>query len=142
MSAGKNTIGSVLKAGASAASIAQISKIKTYPELFGVRQGLETTDLEDEFQTWIGGVGETPESLDFTFNHDMTAFAAYNALGDDTVWELDFGTAGADGKFSWKGGCSVTINEGAVNGLREMTLHVYPSTEIKAQAASEAFSGT
>ena len=140
MSAGKNTIGSVLKAGASAASIAQISKIKTYPELFGVRQGLETTDLEDEFQTWIGGVGETPESLDFTFNHDMTAFAAYNALSDDTVWELDFGTAGADGKFSWKGGCSVTINEGAVNGLREMTLHVYPSTEIQPQAASEAFS--
>ena len=133
MSAGKNTINSVLKAGATAASIAQISKIKSYPELFGVRQGLETTDLEDEFQTWIGGVGETPESLDFTFNHDMTAFAAYNALG---------GTAGADGKFSWKGGCSVTINEGAVNGLREMTLHVYPSTEIRPQAASEAFSGT
>ena len=142
MSAGKNTIGSVLKAGASAASIAQISKIKTYPELFGVRQGLETTDLEDEFKTWIGGVGETPESLDFTFNHDMTAFAAYNALGDDTVWELDFGTAGADGKFSWKGGCSVTINEGAVNGLREMTLHVYPSTEIKPEAASTAFPAT
>lgn len=142
MSAGKNTINSVLKAGATAASIAQISKIKSYPEMFGVRQGLETTDLEDEFQTWIGGVGETPESLDFTFNHDMTAFAAYRALGDDTVWELDFGTSGADGKFSWKGSCSVTINEGSVNGLREMTLHVYPSTEIKPEAAATAFPGT
>ena len=142
MSAGKNTINTVLKAGATAGSIAQISKIKSYPEIFGVRSGLETTDLEDEYQTWIGGVGETPESLDFTFNHDMTAFAAYRALGDNTVWELDFGTSGADGKFSWKGGCSVTINEGSVNGLREMTLHVYPSTEIKPEAASTAFPGT
>lgn len=139
MSAGKNTINSVLKAGATAAAIAQISKIKTYPELYGVRQGLETTDLEDNFQTWIGGVGETPESMDFTFNHDMTAFAAYNALGDETIWELSFGENGADGQFSWKGGCSVTINEGAVNGLREMTLHVYPSTEIKAESAATAF---
>lgn len=142
MSAGKNTIYSVLKAGATAASIAQISKIKSYPELFGVRQGLETTDLEDNFQTWIGGVGETPESMDFTFNHDMTAFAAYNALTDDTIWELDFGTSGADGKFSWKGGCSVSINEGSVNGLREMTLHVYPSAEIKPEAAATAFPAT
>lgn len=139
MSAGKNTINSVLKAGATAASIAQISKIKSYPEIYGVRQGLETTDLEDNFQTWIGGVGETPESMDFTFNHDMTAFAAYNALGDETIWELSFGENGADGKFSWKGGCSVSINEGSVNGLREMTLHVYPSTEIQPEAAATAF---
>ena len=142
MSAGKNTINTVLKAGATAGSIAQISKIKSYPELFQVRESLETTDLEDDCQTWIGGVKGTPESLDFTFNHDMTAFAAYEALGDNTVWELDFGTSGADGKFSWRGGCSVSINEGAVNGLREMTLHVYPSTEIKPEAASTAFPGT
>lgn len=139
MSAGKNTINSVLKAGATAAAIAQISRIKSYPELFQARESLETTDLEDTTQTWIGGVMGTPESLDFTFNHDMTAFAAYNALGDETIWELSFGESGADGKFSWKGGCSVTINEGSVNGLREMTLHIYPSTEIKAEAAAAAF---
>lgn len=142
MSAGKNTINTVLKAGATAGAIAQISKIKSYPALFEAKSSLETTDLEDAYQTWIGGVGQTPESLDFTFNHDMTAFASYNALGDTTVWELDFGTSGADGKFSWKGGCNVTINEGAVNGLREMTLHVYPSTQIYAEAAATAFPGT
>ena len=142
MSAGRNTINTVLKCGATAASIAQISKIKSYPELFQTREALETTDLEDNAQTWIGGVMGTPESLDFTFNHDMTAFAAYNDLGDETIWELSFGADGADGKFSWKGGCSVTINEGSVNGLREMTLHVYPSTEIKPEAAATAFPTT
>lgn len=142
MSAGKNTINTVLKAGATAANIAQISKIKSYPALFEAATGLETTDLEDNYQTYVKGVGTTPESLDFTLNHDMTAFTAYNALTDTTVWELDFGTSGADGKFSWKGGCSVTINEGSVNGIREMTLHVYPSTEIKPEAAATAFPGT
>ena len=142
MSAGKNTINSVLKVGATAASIAQISKIKSYPELFGSPDQLETTDLEDAMQTFVKGVVQVSGSLDFTFNHDMTAFAAYRALGDDSVWELDFGASGVDGKFSWKGSCSVSINEGAVNGIREMTLHVFPSTEIKPEAASTAFPAT
>ena len=142
MPKGKNTINSVLKAGATAGSIAQISKIKSYPALFGTRSSLEVTDLEDEQQTYVGGVRELPGSLDFTFNHDMTAFAAYEALGEETVWELDFATAGADGLFSWKGSCSVSINEGAVNGIREMTLHIYPSTKIFPESAATAFGGT
>ena len=142
MSAGKNTINTVLKVGATAGSIAQISKIKSYPELFSTPDSLETTDLEDEMVTYVKGVQQTPSSLDFTFNHDMTAFASYNALGDNSVWELDFGASGVDGKFSWKGSCSVTINEGAVNGIREMTLHVFPSTKIYPEAAATAFPGT
>jgi len=142
MSAGRNTINTTLRCGATAASIAQVSKIKSYPALFGSRDALETTDLEDEMQTFVGGVQQVGGSLDFTFNHDMTAFGSYNALDDNTIWELDFGASGVDGKFSWKGGCSVEINEGAVNGIREMTLHIYPSTKIYPEAAATAFPGT
>ena len=142
MSAGKNTINTVLKVGASSGSMTQISKIKSYPSLFGTPSQLETTDLEDEMQTFVPGVKEVGGSLDFVFNHDTAAFTSYEALGDNSVWELDFGTSGADGKYSWRGSCSVSINEGAVNGIREMTLHVFPSTKIYAEAAATAFPGT
>ena len=139
MSAGRSTINTVLKVGATAAAIAQISKIKSYPQLFGEPELLETTDLEDTMTTHVFGVQDIP-LMNFTFNHDMTAFEAYKALeGAEQLFELDFGANGVDGKFSWKGMLSVYINEGSVNGVRDMTLAVTPTTEIKAEAAATAF---
>ena len=52
---------------------------------------------------------------------------------------MNFGAEGADGVFSWKGQHNVFVNEGEVNGLREMTISITPSTEIKAEKAATAF---
>ena len=48
-----NTIGTTLKFGTEKASIAEMCKIKTYPQLGGEREQIESTDLTDEAQTFV-----------------------------------------------------------------------------------------
>ena len=110
--------------------------IKTYPQLYGAPEQLETTDMEDTMQTFVLGV-QSVEQMQFTMNYDKTAFETLQGNSNtDMFYQLEFGNAGADGIFSWKGQHSVFINDGAVNGIREMTLTVAPSTAITAGAAS------
>lgn len=130
MSAGFSTINTVLKIGTSSSALAAIGKIKTYPTLFGQPDALETTDLEDTMQTFLPGV-KSSDVMDFTANWDATQFNSYKEKeGADLYFELDFGASAAQGKFTWQGRLSVSVNEGSVNGIREMTIHVFPSTEI------------
>lgn len=136
MSAGKSTINSVLKIGATAAALTKVTPIKTYPQIYGQSEFLETTDMEDTMQTFVLGV-QNVEQMQFTMNYDKTAFETLQGNSNtDNFYQLEFGNAGADGIFSWKGQHSIFINDGAVNGIREMTLTVAPSTAITAGAAS------
>lgn len=136
MSAGKSTINSVLKIGATAAALTKVTPIKTYPQIYGQSEFLETTDMEDTMQTFVLGV-QNVEQMVFTMNYDKTAFETLQGNSNtDNFYQLEFGNAGADGIFSWKGQHSIFINDGAVNGIREMTLTVAPSTAITAGAAS------
>ena len=74
---------------------------------------------------------KTADSFEFTANYLLSNFKAIKALeGTDLSFELDFGTNGADGKFTWDGQVSVTISGGDVNSAREMVLTVFPSTDI------------
>lgn len=130
MSAGFSTINTVLKWGASAQAVAQVTKIKSYPALFGQPEQLETSDMEDTMQTFVPGI-QSVEAMDFTANWDATKFAAIKSdENKDLYFELDFGASASEGKFTWQGQLSVSANEGAVNGIREMTIHVFPSTVI------------
>lgn len=136
MSAGYSTINSVLKWGAEAASVAKVTKIKTYPQLGGEPDRLETTDMEDTMQTFVFGV-QSIDSMTFTLNYDPTLYETIKTTAKTTLfYQLEFGEAGADGIYSWKGQHDIYINEGAVNGIREMTLAVAPSTEINKGAAT------
>lgn len=136
MSAGKSTINTVLKIGATAAALTKVTPIKTYPQIYGQSEFLETTDMEDTMQTFVLGV-QNVEQMVFTMNYDKTAFETLQGNSNtDNFYQLEFGNAGADGIFSWKGQHSISINDGAVNGIREMTLTVAPSTAITAGAAS------
>lgn len=139
MAGGLSTIGTTLKAGAAAASLKQLCRIKSYPQLGGEPEQIETTDLEDRSQTFVPGV-QAVEAMSFTVNYDK---AKYDELkeseGTDQIYELNFGENGKDGAFSWKGQHSVFVNEGEVNGLREMTISITPSTEITPKKATEAF---
>lgn len=99
--------------------------IKDFPSLLGKRSSLETTTLSDDAQTFIPGIRQQSESFDFTANYDPTVYNTLNSLDDIQKWSLTF----SDGsKYTWDGMVSVSVNEGAVDGVVEMTISVTPST--------------
>lgn len=128
-----STIGTVLKTATSqAGSYTQLCKIKSYPDLGGAPETIETTDLEDTFQTFVEGV-QSMDAMEFTCNYNPTDYAAVvNAIpsSGDIWYQLEFGSAGAEGKFQWSGTHSVRVTGGDVNAVREFVITVVPSSAI------------
>jgi len=134
MAGGMSTINTVLECGETVANMAKLCKIKTYPQLGGEPEQLETSDLEDVMQTFVPGV-QSVESMQFAANYSKTEYEQIRAkAGKEQFYQIKFGDDGVDGVFSWKGQHSIFINEGEVNGIRDMTITVTPSTEIKPEA--------
>lgn len=129
-----NTIGTILKFGTSANSLSELCKIKTTPQLNGEREQIESTDLTDSAQTFVPGV-QSVENMQFTANFTLEAYTSLktNAMTQG-YFELDFASAGA--KATWEGKYDVYVNETEVNGLIEMTISVYPSTEVTIAATT------
>ena len=99
--------------------------IKDFPSLLGKRSSLETTTLSDDAQTFIAGIRQQSESFDFNANYDAAVYNTLNGLGDVQKWSLTF----SDGsKYTWDGTVSVSVNEGSVDAVVEMTISVTPST--------------
>lgn len=118
-----STHGVTLKYGSGTASTAVA--IKDFPSLLGKRSSLETTTLSDDAQTYISGIRQQSESFDFTANYDATVYSTLNGLSDTQTWELAF----SDGsKYTWNGTVSVSINEGSVDAVVEMTISITPSS--------------
>lgn len=118
-----STYGVTLKYGESNPQTAVA--IKDFPSLLGKRSSLETTTLSDDAQTFIAGIRSQSESFDFTANYDPAVYSALNNLEGDQSWSLSF----SDGSnYTWKGSVSVSVNEGAVDAVVEMTISVTPST--------------
>lgn len=129
-----STIGTILKAGAAKASLAQLCKIKSYPDLGGAPEQLETTDLEDEMQTFVDGV-QSLDTMEFTANYTKESYAEVLAsVETEQKYQLEFGEAGADGIFSWTGTHSVRVTGGEVNAVREMVITCTPSSKIDNKA--------
>lgn len=129
-----STIGTVLKAGTDKSSLAQLCKIKSYPDIGGSADPLETTDLEDEEQTFVDGV-RSRDAMEFTANYTKESFDAVKAKeGAEQKYQLEFGEAGADGIFSWTGTHTVRVSGGEVNGVREMVITCTPSSKIDNKA--------
>ena len=130
-----NTIGTILKFGTSANTLSELCKIKTFPQLNGEREQIESTDLTDSAQTFVPGV-QSVENMQFTANFTTAAYTSLktNALTDG-YFELDFG-GNAGAKATWEGQYDVYVNEGEVNGLIEMTISVYPSTVVTIAATA------
>ena len=128
-----STINTVLKTSTtSTGTFTKLCKIKSYPDLGGAPENLETTDLEDTFQTFTKGV-QSMDSLEFTANFNPTDYAAVVAAipsSGDIYYKLEFGSGGSEGNFTWTGTHSVHVNGGDVNAVREMTISVIPSSAI------------
>ena len=111
--------GTVLKIGSKSYDI------KDFPVILGERSALEITTLSDDAQRYIQGIRQTGESFPFLANYDATTYAELNALSGEQECELAF----SDGsKFTWEGYVSVSINEGSVDAVLEMTISVTPFT--------------
>ena len=118
-----STFGVSLKYGESTAQTAVV--IKDFPSLLGKRSSLETTSLSDDAQTFIAGIRQQSESFDFTANYDPTVYNTLNGLTGVQKWSLTF----SDGSgYTWDGTVSVSVNEGSVDAVLEMTISVTPST--------------
>lgn len=118
-----STFGVVLKYGAAAAETEVV--IKDFPSLLGKRSSLETTTLSDDAQTFIAGIRQQSESFDFVANYDPEVYSTLNTLSGSQKWSLTF----SDGSgYTWDGTVSVSVNEGAVDAVVEMTVSVTPST--------------
>ena len=101
-----------------------------YPDMGSTPSKLDTTTLSAEkFKTSILGLQELPD-LTFTSNYDLTTYTLIDSLKDEYDFELQFGTAGINGKFDWTGTIQVYANGGGVDEVRKMTITLSAETEI------------
>ncbi|MGN0558375.1 MAG: phage tail protein [Acutalibacteraceae bacterium] len=113
--------------------------IKSFPDLGGEPEALDTTTLSDKQQTYIPGIEKT-EPLKFNANYTLSDYKKLKALEDKeldlSVWlggeeAADTVTpTGSDGKYNFKGYISVYLNGGGVNEVVGMTISVAPTTAI------------
>lgn len=116
--------------------------IKSFPDLGGSPERLDTTTLSDKMRTYILGIQDT-EEMEFTANYtkdDYTTLAAL--IGQTKYYAVWFGgtesnnvltPTGSEGKFSFQGQLSVYVNGADVNEVVNMTITLVPSTIITAE---------
>ncbi len=114
--------------------------IKSFPDLGGSPEMLETTTLSDPAQTYIAGI-QSIDALEFECNYTKEDYAKAKGLEGKTesyaVWfggTESSGTVtptGEQGKFAFDGQLSAFPIGGGVNEVVGMTVAIAPSTPIK-----------
>ena len=114
--------------------------IKSFPDLGGSPDLLETTTLSDSMTTNIMGI-QSLDALEFECNYTLADYMKLKELEGKTesyaVWlggTEAGGTAtpsGVDGKFEFDGQLSAYVNGGGVNEVVNMTVSIAASTPIK-----------
>ncbi|MBQ9167722.1 MAG: phage tail protein [Oscillospiraceae bacterium] len=113
--------------------------IKSFPDLGGAPEMLETTTLSDAMQTYIPGI-QSLDALEFEANYTKADFAKLKAMeGTEKQYAVWFGgtgegetltPTGSDGKFKFKGQLSVYPVGSGVNEVVNMNINIAPSTPI------------
>ena len=119
--------------------------IKSFPDLGGAPELLETTTLSDGMTTNIMGI-QSLDALEFECNYTLEDYTKLKALEgtvtDFAVWlggSVSNGVVtptGSDGKFEFKGQLSVYVNGGGVNEVVNMTVSIAASTPITLGAST------
>ena len=130
-----STYGVQLMKGSGSGTSATYTKlvdIKSFPDIGGAPEMLETTTLSDSMQTYITGI-QSADALEFEANYTKTDYATLAALKDTkTPYAIYFGENGTEGKFTFEGYLSVRVNGGGVNEVVNMTISIAPATAITA----------
>jgi hypothetical protein len=113
--------------------------IKSFPDLGGAPELLETTTLSDPMTTNIMGI-QSLDALEFECNYTKEDYTKLKALeGKDNKFAVWLGgtesggvatPTGSDGKFEFSGQLSVFVNGGGVNEVVNMTVSIAASTPI------------
>lgn len=106
--------------------------ITNYPDLGGVPNKLDTTDLtQTKFKTSILGLQEIPD-LSFESNYTLENYKKVQGLEGKTLWyQLEFGENGKYGKFQWSGDISVYVSGAGVDEVRKMMTTLSAETPIE-----------
>lgn len=113
--------------------------IKSFPDLGGAPELLETTTLSDSMTTNIMGI-QSLDALEFECNYTKADYTTLKAMeGEDKEFAVWLGgteaaggatPTGSDGKFEFSGQLSVYVNGGGVNEVVGMTVSIAASTPI------------
>ena len=113
--------------------------IKSFPDLGGSPELLETTTLSDGMTTNILGI-QSLDALEFECNYTLADYTKLKEMeGTDKQFAVWLGGTesggtitpdGSDGKFEFNGQLSVYVNGGGVNEVRNMTVSIAASTPI------------
>lgn len=119
--------------------------IKSFPDLGGSPEQLETTSLSDAVQTFIPGIQTLGDGLEFTANYTLENYNALKELkGKDEYYSVWFGgtgegstltPTGTDGKWNFKGQLVAYPTGGGVNEVVGLTISISPSTSIELVSA-------
>ena len=117
-------------------SYSKVIDIKSFGDLGGTPELLDTTTLSDKSKTSILGI-QGQEAIEFEANYTKQDFTTVKALeGTEHDFAIYMGASaegvpdGSKGKFSFKGNLSVFVKGGGVNEVTSMTISIAPSTEI------------
>ena len=92
-----STINTILEISEDGKAWEKLCPIKNYPKLGGAPNQLETTDLEDESQTFINGV-QSMDSMEFKANYLLETYKTVLAKsGIPLHYRLSMGKDGKDG---------------------------------------------
>ena len=113
--------------------------IKSFPDLGGAPELLETTTLSDSMTTNIMGI-QSLDALEFECNYSLADYTKLKEMeGTDKEFAVWLGgteaggvatPTGEDGKFEFNGQLSVYVNGGGVNEVVNMTVSIAASTPI------------
>ena len=113
-----------------ASTYEKLIDIKSFPDLGGTPELLETTTLSDSMTTNIMGI-QSLDALEFEANYTLADYTKLKAMeGTESDFAVWLGENGVDGKFQFKGQLSVYINGGGVNEVVNMTVSIAASTPI------------
>lgn len=120
---------------------AKLCDIKSYPDLIGTPETLDSTTLSDSERHFEVGL-KGSDAWEFTANYDEDDFEKIHNLEgkiiDIAVWfggtkaasASEATPTGAHGKFATKGYVSVTPSGGEVNAISEMTITITKNADV------------
>lgn len=134
----RSTYGVYLMKGSGTGSVTytKLVDIKSFGDLGGAPEQLDTTTLSDSATTSILGIQQM-DTIECTANYTKTDFETLKELeGTETPFAFYFdanptGTpTGDDGKFTFTGMLSVYVVGGGVNEVVDMNISIAASTPI------------
>lgn len=104
--------------------------IKTYPDIGGEPEMLESTTLSDSQETFIRGI-DSGEAMEFQYNYTKANYAAVKALAGKAIhYKVIMGRGEEAQDFTFQGEHTTRIEGGGVNEVINAMITVAPSTEI------------